>query len=84
MFSDNKSALSDDDHNDGLPDIGNDSPFKLDSTNDPFFFKDDTAETIVISDSDDNLVPYDSPLYQNQEQDPKIAQMMFDQLFESD
>ena len=44
---------------------------------------DDTAEKITISDTDGELEPDDSPLYQNQEQDPEVTWMMFDWLISS-
>ena len=46
-------------------------------------FWDDDAETITISDEEEELVPANlGPLYQNQQQDPEIAAMMMQQLFE--
>ena len=65
------------DGNDGLPGLGNDSSFEINASNDPFLFDDDNAETITISDSDGNLSPVNLPLYQNQEEDPEVAAMMF-------
>ena len=59
------------DANNGLPHIGN-SPFRLSHDNDPLFFHDDTAETITINDSDESeLIPDNSILYPNQEEDPE-------------
>ena len=55
---------------DGLPNIG-------DADSDVFYLHPDDAETITGSASDDELVPDDMPLYPNQEADPEIASLMF-------
>ena len=34
-------------------------------------------------DSDDELVPYDEPLYQNQEADPEVQKLIWQSLFEA-
>ena len=77
------SAESDDglvpDVRDGLPDMGNDSPFELNAQNDPFLFHEDTAETVTFSGNDSDsseLVAYDSPFYANQEEDPEVQRIM--------
>ena len=83
--SDEKCAELHDDNehtaDDGLPHIGNDSPFKLNHENDPFFFHDDTAETITISNSESSeLVPDETPFYANQEENPEVWASMFDDI----
>ena len=45
----------------------------------------DTAETITLSDDDTDssvLVPYDEPLYQNQEDDPEVQNLIYQANFE--
>ena len=64
---------------DGLPGMGNELPFELNAKNDPFFFHDDTAETITgnATDSDTSeIVPDDTPFYANQEEDPEVWRLM--------
>ena len=67
---------------DGLPDMG--SPFSLNNDNDPFFFHDDTAETITTSATESELVPDDMPFYANQEEDPEVAWHMYDHIKDED
>ena len=50
-----------------------------DLNNDAFYSFDD-AETITFSDTDTE--PYDSPLYQNQEGDPKVQDLIWQQNME--
>ena len=63
-----------------MPNIGNDDS---DPIYDPFW--DDDAETITIADSDEsNLVRDDTPFYPNQEEDPEVQQIMFQDFFAAD
>ena len=43
----------------------------------------DDAETMTYSDSDASLVPDDTPLYQNQEEDPDMQNLMLMQWADS-
>ena len=72
--------------NKGIPNLGTASPFKLDASNDPFFFNHDLDSTIVISDTDssEELIPFTLPLYQNQEEDPEIRALIYKEMMESD
>ena len=64
---------------DGLPGMGNESPFELNAEHDPFFFHDDTAETITGNATDrdaSEIVPDEVPFYANQEEDPEVQRLM--------
>ena len=68
---------------DGLPDLNNES-----SDYDVFNVSDnapwgDHDTTITISNSESDIVKNDTPLYQNQEQDPDVQEILFQELMNS-
>ena len=70
------SECNNDDPQDNNEDVHPQSPDSAIINN--FFQFDDDAETITYS--SDDTCPYDSPLYQNQEGDPVVQAIMWDEL----
>ena len=59
-----------------MPDLHDDLFYSFDDADD--------AETITFSDDDVDTEPYDSPLYQNQLEDPKVQNLMFQEMMDNE